>query len=46
MRRALDYAKIPLEGAHHRGGDDAWNIAALLGFLLENYGADILDGVC
>jgi inhibitor of KinA sporulation pathway (predicted exonuclease) len=46
MRRALDYAKILLEGAHHRGGDDAWNIAALLGFLLENYGNDVLDGIC
>jgi hypothetical protein len=23
-----------MEGTHHRGGDDAWNIAALLGRLL------------
>jgi inhibitor of KinA sporulation pathway (predicted exonuclease) len=30
MARALDMADIPLEGTHHRGGDDAWNIAALL----------------
>jgi len=26
---------IPLEGTHHRGVDDAWNIAALLCHLLE-----------
>src|SRR5262249_36597324 len=27
--------EIPLEGTHHRGGDDAWNIAAILARLLE-----------
>ena len=46
MRRALDFAQIPLEGTHHRAGDDAWNIAALLLFLLENYGEEVLDGTC
>jgi len=25
---------LPLEGTHHRGGDDAWNIAAILSALL------------
>ena len=30
MARALEMAGLPLEGTHHRGGDDAWNIAALL----------------
>jgi inhibitor of KinA sporulation pathway (predicted exonuclease) len=25
---------LPLEGTHHRGDDDAWNIAALLADLL------------
>ncbi|WP_225960777.1 3'-5' exonuclease [Nonomuraea africana] len=29
MARALEVAGLPLEGRHHRGEDDAWNIAAL-----------------
>lgn len=34
MARALEIAGIPLEGTHHRGGDDAWNIAALMSRLM------------
>jgi inhibitor of KinA sporulation pathway (predicted exonuclease) len=30
MARALITAGLPLEGRHHRGVDDAWNIAALV----------------
>lgn len=30
MAQALDIAGPPLEGRHHRGEDDAWNIAALV----------------
>ncbi len=30
MARALKIAELPLEGRHHRGDDDAWNIAALV----------------
>lgn len=30
MARALEAAGLPLEGRHHRGDDDAWNIAALV----------------
>lgn len=30
MAQALEQAGLPLEGVHHRGGDDAWNIANLL----------------
>lgn len=30
MARALDLAGLPLEGRHHNGTDDAWNIAALV----------------
>lgn len=26
---------LTLEGTHHRGDDDAWNIAALLAVLLK-----------
>ena len=27
---ALDKLGLPLEGTHHRGVDDAWNIAKIL----------------
>lgn len=30
MAGALGIAGLPLEGRHHRGADDAWNIAALV----------------
>lgn len=30
MDHALQIAGLPLEGRHHRGEDDAWNIAALV----------------
>ncbi|GGY83751.1 3'-5' exonuclease [Streptomyces omiyaensis] len=30
MAQALAHAGLPLEGRHHRGEDDAWNIAALI----------------
>ncbi|MBC3985995.1 exonuclease domain-containing protein [Streptomyces sp. AC536] len=30
MARALQLAGLPLEGRHHRGEDDAWNIGALV----------------
>ncbi|MFM9448364.1 exonuclease domain-containing protein [Streptomyces acidiscabies] len=30
MAQALQLAGLPLEGRHHRGEDDAWNIAALV----------------
>ncbi len=30
MAQALTVAGLPLEGRHHRGADDAWNIAALV----------------
>ncbi|MFI5729130.1 exonuclease domain-containing protein [Kribbella sp. NPDC051587] len=30
MSQALELAGLPLEGRHHSGTDDAWNIAALI----------------
>lgn len=36
MAEALKMLNLPLEGTHHRGGDDAWNIAAVLAVLLEH----------
>jgi inhibitor of KinA sporulation pathway (predicted exonuclease) len=35
MAQALKIAGLPLEGRHHRGDDDAWNIAALVLHLHE-----------
>lgn len=35
MARALEYAGLPLEGRHHSGLDDAWNIAALVLYLMD-----------
>lgn len=37
MAGALKRLQLPLEGTHHRGGDDAWNIAAILGYLLKEH---------
>ncbi len=34
MKKALEILGLPLEGTHHRAGDDAWNIAGILGELL------------
>ncbi len=34
MEQALELLNLPLEGTHHRGGDDALNIAAILSELL------------
>ncbi|WP_240192793.1 3'-5' exonuclease [Glycomyces sp. YM15] len=36
MAAALDIAGLPLEGRHHSGADDAWNIAALVLDLAEH----------
>ena len=34
MSEALELLGLPLEGIHHRGGDDAWNIAGILSELV------------
>ena len=36
MARAMDMCDLELEGHHHRGMDDAWNIAQLLSTLILN----------
>ena len=38
MKKALAREGIPLEGNHHRGLDDARNIAKLVGKVLGNAG--------
>jgi inhibitor of KinA sporulation pathway (predicted exonuclease) len=35
LDRAMKMLGFPLEGTHHRGADDAWNIARILGELLR-----------
>ena len=36
MAGALERLHLPLEGTHHRGDDDAWNIAKILSQLITN----------
>ena len=36
MAQALELLNLPLEGTHHRGVDDAWNIGKILSELLWN----------
>ncbi len=36
MSKALKILKLPLEGTHHRGIDDAKNIAKILRWILNN----------
>jgi inhibitor of KinA sporulation pathway (predicted exonuclease) len=36
LDQAMERLGFPLEGIHHRGEDDAWNIARILGHILLN----------
>ncbi len=42
MEAALQKIKAPLEGIHHRGCDDAWNIARVLCHTLKNARTNIV----
>lgn len=42
MARALQWRGLDLMGTHHRGDDDAWNIARILGSLIDEHGDDVL----
>ncbi len=44
MARALEIAGLPLEGTHHRGGDDARNIARLALSILPSLEAEQAAG--
>jgi inhibitor of KinA sporulation pathway (predicted exonuclease) len=33
----MDVMGLPMEGTHHRGHDDAWNIAALLAKMMQQW---------
>lgn len=37
LAKALNVMGLPLEGTHHRGHDDAWNIAALLAKMMQQW---------
>lgn len=42
MTEALEKSGLKLEGTHHRGGDDAYNIGRILGVVLTQRGDDVL----
>jgi inhibitor of KinA sporulation pathway (predicted exonuclease) len=44
MAEALRIAGLPLEGRHHRGADDAWNIAALVLALMRRDARPVVRG--
>ncbi len=44
MAAALDYLQLPLLGTHHRGSDDAHNIARIAAAVLAAHGREALLG--
>lgn len=42
LARALEAVGLEMQGTHHRGHDDAWNSARLLGHLIQEHGRDLL----
>jgi len=42
MAQALRIAQMELIGTHHRGGDDAYNIARLVQHMRETFGAEVI----
>jgi len=43
LMRAVKNSNLIPEGIHHRGVDDAWNTARVLGLLIEQHGTDFLQ---
>lgn len=43
MMRALTMTELEHTGKHHRGDDDAWNIARILAYMIDKNGYDFLD---
>jgi len=43
MAAALRKIGLELEGIHHRGDDDAYNIARILRHMVETHGIDVLE---
>jgi len=42
LMRAVKTLELLPEGTHHRGVDDAWNAARVLGLMVANHGKDFL----
>ena len=42
MARALKHAELELIGIHHRGDDDAWNIARLMQYMVHEFDMDFI----
>lgn len=43
MAQALELAELKLEGTHHRGDDDAWNIGRLVQHLVEKHSINVFQ---
>lgn len=43
MSKALELVDFPLEGRHHRGDDDAWNIGRLVQHMVEKHGINVFQ---
>lgn len=43
LMRALKMTALEPVGTHHRGADDAWNAARVLGYLLGEFGRETLE---
>ena len=44
MTKALGISELEFRGTHHRGHDDAWNIAILVQHLVHRHGLDFIRG--
>ena len=42
MAHALELLRLSLRGTHHRGGDDAQNIAVIMAYMLKRFGLELL----
>ena len=42
LARAMEANGLAMEGTAHRGDDDAWNTARLLGYMIQQHGVQIL----
>lgn len=43
LARAVKTSELVLDGTHHRGDDDAWNAARVLGSMLRQHGDAVLE---
>ena len=43
LMRAVKLCELSAEGTHHRGVDDAWNAAKVLGHMLSQHGREVIQ---